>query len=126
MYRNLREPFAKAIFMMLLCSEVHPFMDGNGRVSRVMMNAELVSAGQMRIIVPTVFREDYLLSLRRLSRGIDPKPFVAVMEKLQKFSSNLWGEDFYELDAYLKSCNAYEKPEEARLLLIDRIGSKTV
>ena len=122
LYRNLREPFAKALFMMLLCSEVHPFTDGNGRVSRVMMNAELVSAGQIRIIVPTVFREDYLLALRRLSRSADPLPYIAVMEKLQRFSSNLWGEDFYELDAYLKSCNAYEKPEVAKLRVIDRIG----
>ncbi len=122
MYRNLREPFAKAIFMMLLCSEVHPFSDGNGRVSRVMMNAELVSAGQARIIVPTVFREDYLLALRRLSRSTDPLPYISVMEKLQRFSSNLWGEDFYELNEYLESCNAYDKPEEAKLRFIDRIG----
>ena len=126
MYRNLREPFARAIFMMLLCSEVHPFTDGNGRVSRVMMNAELVSTGQIRIIVPTVFSEDYLLALRRLSRSIDPKPYITVMEKLQKFSSNLWGEDFYQLDSYLKACNAYEKPEDAKLQFIDRIGSKEV
>lgn len=124
LYRNLREPFAKAIFMMLLCSEVHPFSDGNGRVSRVMMNAELVSSGQIRIIVPTVYREDYLLALRRLSRSSDPLPYISVMERLQRFSANLWGEDFYELDAYLKSCNAYEKPEEAKLRFIDRIGSK--
>ena len=46
------------------------------------------------------------------------------MEKLHRFSANLWGEDFYELDAYLKSCNAYEKPENAKLQLIDRIVTK--
>ena len=123
MYRNLREPFARAIFMMLLCSEVHPFMDGNGRVSRVMMNSELVGAGQIRIIVPTVYREDYLLALRRLSRASDPKPFISVMEKMQRFSSNLWGEDFYALDEYLRACNAYEKPEDAKLQFLDRLGS---
>ena len=111
--------------MMFMCSEVHPFTDGNGRVSREMMNAELVHAGQMRIIVPTVYREDYLLALRRLSRSADPLPFIAVMEKLQRFSSNLWGEDFYELDQYLRSCNAYEKPEAAKLRFIDRLGSKS-
>ena len=122
MYRNLREPFARAIFMMLLCSEVHPFSDGNGRVSRVMMNSELVSAGQIRIIVPTVYREDYLLALRRLSRAQDPKPFISVMEKLQHFSSNLWGEDFYALDEYLRDCNAYEEPEDAKLRFLDRLG----
>ena len=89
-----------------------------------MMNAEMVASGQVRIIVPTVFREDYLLALRRLSRGTDPNPYIRVMEKLHRFSANLWGEDFYELDAYLKSCNAYEKPENAKLQLIDRIGTK--
>lgn len=122
LYRNLREPFAKAIFMMFLCSEVHPFNDGNGRVSRVMMSAELYSAGQIRIIVPTVYREDYLLALRRLSRSKDPIPYIRVMERLQQFSANLWGEDFYQLDEYLRKCNAYEKPENAKLVFLDRLG----
>ena len=45
-----------------MISEVHPFNDGNGRIARVMMNAELVRADQSRIIVPTVFREDYILA----------------------------------------------------------------
>jgi len=30
--------------MMFLVSEVHPFLDGNGRIARVMMNAELILA----------------------------------------------------------------------------------
>jgi len=58
-YLKLEDPFAKAVFMKFMISEVHPFLDGNGRLARVMMNAELVKAGQTRIIVPTVYREDY-------------------------------------------------------------------
>ncbi|WP_286145042.1 Fic family protein [Bacteroides caecimuris] len=53
----MTDPFARAIFMMFMISEVHPFNDGNGRIARVMMNAELVRADQSRIIIPTVFRE---------------------------------------------------------------------
>jgi Fic family protein len=34
-------------------AKVHPFSDGNGRLSRIMMNAELVSAAEQRIIVLT-------------------------------------------------------------------------
>lgn len=114
-YTALQEPLARAIFMMFMCSEVHPFADGNGRVARVMMNAELVAAGQTRIIVPTVYREDYILTLRKMSRQGDPEAFIKVMQRLQQFSQNLQGEDFAKLDSYLKACNAYELPEKAQL-----------
>jgi len=55
-YRGLTSPLHRAVFMMFLISEVHPFADGNGRVARIMMNAELVAAGESRIVVRTVYR----------------------------------------------------------------------
>jgi len=42
-YRSLTAPLHRAIFMMFLISEVHPFADGNGRAARIMMNAELIA-----------------------------------------------------------------------------------
>jgi Fic family protein len=39
-----------------LVSEVHPFLDGNGRLARVMINAELAAARQMRVLIPIVYR----------------------------------------------------------------------
>lgn len=54
MLRSLQGPFARAAFMMFLVSEVHPFMDGNGRIARVMTNAELIAGDQHRIVLPTV------------------------------------------------------------------------
>ncbi|MDD4778337.1 MAG: Fic family protein [Fermentimonas sp.] len=115
LYTVLTDPFAKAIFMMFIFSEVHPFNDGNGRVSRIMMNAELVRAGQTRIIVPTVFREDYLLSLRRLSRRNDPTVYIRVMEKLQLFSSHIVGDNFDNVHSFLKDSDAFEEPESGVL-----------
>ena len=41
-YKALKDPFAKAAYIMFMVSEIHPFLDGNGRIARVMMNAELV------------------------------------------------------------------------------------
>lgn len=119
-YSALTDPFARAIFMMFMISEVHPFNDGNGRVARIMMNAELVKAGQSRIIVPTVYREDYLLSLRKLTRHKDPSAYINVMTKLHQFSDNLYGTDFSELKDYLGACNAYEEPSQGKLQIIDR------
>ena len=55
--------------MMFLVSEVHPFADGNGRVAQIMMNAELVATAESRIIVPTVFRNNYLAALKALSQN---------------------------------------------------------
>ncbi|MDE5612992.1 MAG: Fic family protein [Odoribacter sp.] len=119
-YAALTDPFARAIFIMFMISEVHPFNDGNGRIARVMMNAELVRADQSRIIVPTVFREDYLLALRKLTRRKDPLAYINVMTKLHQFSDNLYGNDFTELKNYLATCNAYEEPSQARLQIINR------
>lgn len=68
-YQAIEHPFAKALFMMFMISEVHPFNDGNGRISRIMMNSELVAADQSKIIIPTVFREDYLNALRTCWRN---------------------------------------------------------
>jgi prophage maintenance system killer protein len=119
-YAALTDPFARALFMMFMISEVHPFNDGNGRMARVMMNAEFVKADQSRIIVPTVFREDYILSLRKLTRHKDPSAYINVMNKLHQFSDNLYGSDFTELKHYLAACNAYEEPSQAKLQIIDR------
>ena len=61
---RLISPFARAVYMMFIASEVHPFADGNGRAARIMMNAELEAAGEVRLIIPTVFRLNYLSSLK--------------------------------------------------------------
>jgi Fic family protein len=75
----LADPFRKAAFMMFMISEVHPFLDGNGRIARIMMNAELVAAGRSKMIIPTVYRDDYLVASRRLSRGNDPVPYIRML-----------------------------------------------
>ena len=48
-YCALTSPIAKAIYMMFLISEVHPFQDGNGRLARIMMNSELYDTITIRV-----------------------------------------------------------------------------
>ena len=119
-YAALTDPMAKAIFMMFMVSEVHPFTDGNGRISRIMGNAELFKNGLSRIIVPTVFREDYIMSLKKFTNRKEPDTFIRVMDKLQYFSNNIFGENFDELNEYFKATNAYKEPSEGKLNIIDR------
>ncbi|MGH9437661.1 MAG: Fic family protein [Terriglobia bacterium] len=112
MYQALDEPFARALFMMFLVAEVHPFMDGNGRMARVMMNAELIAAGATRIIVPTVYRTEYVGSLRRLTNHQDPLSFTRVMDVAQLFVHRT---DFTDLDCarrFLARHNAFHDPAD--------------
>ena len=114
-YAALTSPIAKAIYMMFLISEVHPFQDGNGRMARVMMNAELFRASESKIIVPTVYREDYLLALRKCSRQSIVQPYIKVMTTLHHFTSTLYGRDFQGILNYLTQCNAFEDPSLGKL-----------
>lgn len=119
-YKGLDHPFAKAIFIMFLISEVHPFLDGNGRLARVMMNAELVKEGESKIIIPTVFREDYIGALRRVTRHSDPDTYIRTMARAYEFSANIYDDDRNEMEAYLKSCDAFLEPTEGKLKIIPR------
>lgn len=114
-YTLLKDPFAKAVYMMFLVSEVHPFMDGNGRIARVMMNAELSSKGLSKIIIPTVYREDYMGALRKLTRQQIADPYIRMMVRALEFSSTLNHESMDEMEQYLKMCDAFKEPKEGKL-----------
>lgn len=112
MYQALEEPFARALFIMFLVAEVHPFPDGNGRMARVMMNAELVSGRQTRIFIPSAYRNEYIAGLKRLTNHADPEAFARVMDYAQKFVSRV---DFGDLQAarqVLAAYNAFLDPAE--------------
>lgn len=117
-YQALREPFARAMMMLFMVSEVHPFNDGNGRISRIMMNAELTHAGEAKIIIPTVFRDDYILTLRRLTRQGDPNPIIRAMQRAHLFSSQLDATNISSTIKYLQSCNAFLRSNEGVLQIV--------
>jgi Fic family protein len=119
-YKALDHPFAKAAFIMFVLSEVHPFLDGNGRIARIIMNAEFVKGGQSKIIIPTVYRDDYLGTLRKLTRQSDPQPYIAMLQRVHEFSENIYEDDYYVMLDYLKQCNSFSEPTEARLKVIKR------
>ena len=107
MSRAIRHPFARAVFILFVTSEVHPFADGNGRISRLMMNAELTAAGQSKIIVPTVYRPDYIGALRCLSRDGRPEVLVSAMRRLWDYSRWLSTGDYETLKGRLEASHAF-------------------
>jgi hypothetical protein len=119
-YHALTDPFSKAAYMMFVVSEVHPFIDGNGRIARIMMNAELVSRGETKIMIPTVYRDDYMGALKKLTRQADTHPFIKMLQRAQQFSENVYGKNMDAMQDYLLKCNAFEEHTEARLKIINR------
>lgn len=114
-YDALKHPFARATYMMFAISEIHPFLDGNGRVARVMMNAELVNQGQSKILIPTVYREDYILTLRKLTNKREPEAFIRMLAKIHEFSAKVIGDNMEEMQKCLEESNAFLEPEEGYL-----------
>lgn len=121
-YQALADPFAKAAYMMFLVSEVHPFIDGNGRIARVMMNAELVKACQCKIIIPAVYRDDYMGALRRLTRQQDPDAYIRMLQRAQEFSETITGDDMNDMEQRLKESNAFKEHNKAKLKILKRRG----
>ncbi len=126
LYRALEDPLARAMFMMFLVAEVHPFVDGNGRIARVMMNAELAHGRCCRIIIPTVYREDYLLALRALTRQGNTEPYIRMLSRAQEFTSRVDFNDYEAALAKLRQANAFLDPNEGKLVMPKEKGMEGV
>ena len=111
---RLQGPFARATAMMLLVTECHPFDDGNGRVARLTSNAELSSAGEVRIVVPAISRNDYLAALSGMSAGAGRgESLCAVLEFLQRWTSAVDWTSYGEANEIVAASNAYLEPGSA-------------
>jgi hypothetical protein len=125
-YTALESPLHRAIFMMFLISEVHPFADGNGRAARIMMNAELVAGGEQKIIIPIVYRNNYLTALKSLTHNGHTAPLIRTLEFAQQYTNAIDWSDFAGARSMLEKTNAFIDPVDAdnqgiRLVLLGRI-----
>jgi Fic family protein len=110
-YEYLNDPVARAFFVMFMVAEIHPFEDGNGRIARLMMNAELVAANLSKVIIPTVYRTDYLGALRAMSLRLNSIPFTRMLSRAFDFSATLMQPGFEDMLTYLRNSNAFESEE---------------
>lgn len=111
--RSLGSPLQRAVFMMFLVAEVHPFADGNGRTARIMMNAELVVAGEERIVIPTVYRNNYLVALKALTQNGQPEPLIRTLDFAQRWTGAVPWSTLDGARRALETCHAFVDPNEA-------------
>lgn len=74
--RDKLHPVEFAALLHLRLVSIHPFIDGNGRTSRLVMNLALLQDGYQPALIPPICRADYLAMIRRYQLKGDRKPFV--------------------------------------------------
>ncbi len=85
------EPFVKAVLGHFIFVFIHPYLDGNGRMGRFLMNVMLASGGYPWTVIPVEERDIY-------------------MKSLEKASVEMNIEDFSKFIAYLVNASMKGKP----------------
>jgi len=62
--RDGLHPVRFAAMLHLKFVTVHPFIDGNGRIARLLMNAALIQDGYLLAVVPPILRQEYMAAVR--------------------------------------------------------------
>jgi hypothetical protein len=70
------EPAVRVVLGHFVFVYIHPYMDGNGRLGRFLMNVMLASGGYPWTIIPVERRDDYMAALEAASVGQDIRPFA--------------------------------------------------
>lgn len=113
----LEVPISRAAAMLMVITEVQPFLHGSGKVALLMMNRLLLEAGETPIILPPALTYFYLVALKRLSQKQDISPLLRVLGHARLLSSKLPWQDFDSVHDQLKKMGALERSYEARLVL---------
>jgi Fic family protein len=64
--------------------KIHPFADGNGRTSRMIMNYQLMSCGFLPVSIPKESRLSYFDALEAYAVNGDPAPFADMVAGLEE------------------------------------------
>lgn len=87
----------RAVVLHAWLTHVHPFIDGNGRISRAIGNLELIRAGYPPIIIKKKERDRYIEALAESDEGGDIRAFMELI--FERIEGGLTG---LELSAKLK------------------------
>jgi Fic/DOC family len=80
--REETEPAVRVVLGHFVFVYIHPYMDGNGRVGRFLMNVMMAAGGYPWTVIPVEQRSDYLNALEKASVGEDIVPFTDFLAAL--------------------------------------------
>src|SRR5271155_5282581 len=70
------EPVVRVVLGHFFFVYIHPYMDGNGRMGRFLMNVMLASGGYPWTVIPVEERDTYMKSLEKASVDQNIEDFV--------------------------------------------------
>lgn len=79
---NEPHPAVRAVLGHFIFVYIHPYIDGNGRLGRFLMNLFMASGGYPWTIIPLTKRHEYLSSLEVASTQGDIKAFATFLAEL--------------------------------------------
>ena len=79
------EASVRAVLGHYLVGFIHPYMDGNGRIARFLMNLMLVHGGYNWTVIRVEKRTDYLAALEKITIQNDISDFVKVISTEMSF-----------------------------------------
>lgn len=98
--KKKHHPIEAAALLHLELVNIHPFVDGNGRTARLLMNLALFQAGYNITIIPPVLRADYIAFIKQAQTGKkDVSAFINFISEMVYESAK----DYYRLLKQLKN-----------------------
>ena len=80
--KNEPSPAVRAVLGHFFLVFIHPYMDGNGRMGRFILNAMLASGGYSWTVIPVERRKEYMQALEKASVEGDISDFTKVIASL--------------------------------------------
>lgn len=80
--KNEEEPSVRVVLGHYFFVYIHPYMDGNGRMGRFLMNVMLASGGYPWTVIPFEQRSRYMAALEEASVNNDIIPFTRFLAEL--------------------------------------------
>lgn len=82
--RDETDPSVRVVLGHFIFVYIHPYMDGNGRMGRFLMNVMLASGGYPWTVVPLQRRDAYMDALEQASANHNIVPFTDFLARLVK------------------------------------------
>jgi len=75
-------PGVRAVLGHFIFVYIHPYMDGNGRIARFLMNVMLASGGFSWTVIPVEKRNEYMAALEKASVNHEIDDFARFIAEL--------------------------------------------